>query len=90
MNRKIIELDPKLDTSQITPELIDYIVRKIVRRFNPYKIILFGSRARGDNAPDSDLDLFIVQNGTGSNRQLRQEIGLALAGRRFAIDLIVR
>jgi len=86
----VVELDPKLNTDQITPELIDYIVQKIVDRFDPYQIILFGSQARGDAAPDSDLDLFIVQSDSGSNRQMRREIGLALAGRCFGIDLIVR
>lgn len=85
-----IELDPRLETDRITPELIEYIVQKIVDRFDPEKIILFGSQARGDAAPGSDLDLFIVQSGTGSNRQLRREIGLALAGRNFGLDLIVR
>jgi len=85
-----IEFDPKLNTDRITPELIAYITQKIVNQFHPYQIILFGSHARGDAGPDSDLDLFIVQSGEGSNRQLRREIGLALAGRSFGLDLIVR
>jgi len=85
-----IELDPKLNTNQITPELIEYIVQKIVERFNPYKIILFGSQARGDASPDSDLDLFIAQSGSGSNRQLRRDLDMFLAGRHFPLDLIVR
>jgi predicted nucleotidyltransferase len=85
-----VEFDPRLETNQITPELIDYIVQKIVDRFDPYQIILFGSRARGDAAPDSDLDLFVVQSSAESNRQVRREIGLVLAGRHFGVDLIVR
>ena len=62
-----IEFDSRLETDQITPELIDYIVQKIVDRFDPYQIILFGSRAREDATPDSDLDLFIVQSSSRSN-----------------------
>lgn len=85
-----VELDPKLNTSRITPNLIAYITQKIVDRFDPYQIILFGSHARGDAGPDSDLDLFIVQSGEVSNPQLRREIGLVLAGRGFGLDLIVR
>ena len=85
-----IELDPKLNTNKITPELIDYIVQKIVDHFNPRQIILFGSHARGDAGPDSDLDLFVVQSGSGSNRQLRRDLDMLLAGRRFPVDLIVR
>jgi uncharacterized protein len=38
------------------------ILRAIVSRVNPRKIILFGSRARGDANPDSDIDLLIVED----------------------------
>ena len=44
---------------EITQATIDGVVRTIVDRFRPQRIILFGSRARGDHQPDSDLDLFI-------------------------------
>jgi predicted nucleotidyltransferase len=85
-----IERDPQLQTEKVTPELIEYIVQKIVARFDPYQIILFGSRARSDARSDSDLDLFIVQSGTGANRQMRRDIDRLLAGRRFGVDIIVR
>ncbi|MBL7073909.1 nucleotidyltransferase domain-containing protein [candidate division KSB1 bacterium] len=39
----------------MTLELINYIVKKIVREIQTEKIILFGSYARGDFNPDSDL-----------------------------------
>jgi predicted nucleotidyltransferase len=38
------------------PQLVDDIVRK----FDPVQIILFGSVARGDDGPDSDIDLLVV------------------------------
>ena len=37
----------------------DDLVRRIAERFSPDKIILFGSRARGDAGPDSDIDLLV-------------------------------
>lgn len=49
--------DPNLNTENITPELIRYVVQKIVQEVQPEKIILFGSYARGDFGRDSDLDL---------------------------------
>ena len=37
------------------------IVRRLVEAVDPDRIILFGSRARGDHRPDSDVDLMIVK-----------------------------
>ncbi len=36
------------------------IVDRLVSAFHPDKIIMFGSRARGDYREDSDLDLMII------------------------------
>jgi uncharacterized protein len=40
--------------------LTDEIVRRIVNAIRPHKIILFGSRARGEARPDSDIDLLVI------------------------------
>jgi predicted nucleotidyltransferase len=82
--------DPRLQTKQVTPELIAYMVEKIVREVRPQRIILFGSRADGEAEQMSDVDLFIVQDGETSNRAVRRRIESLLWGRRFAVDLIVR
>ena len=44
----------------LKPPYLDEAIERIVRRFNPLRIILFGSWARGDARPDSDLDLLVV------------------------------
>ncbi len=41
-------------------EAIDEIVRRIVEAVHPDKIILFGSHARGEAGPDSDVDLLVI------------------------------
>lgn len=43
-----------------TEAVLDEIVRRVVEAVHPDKIILFGSHARGDAGPDSDLDLLVV------------------------------
>ncbi len=39
---------------------IQKLVDKIVELVDPLEIILFGSYARGDPGPDSDIDLIVV------------------------------
>jgi len=85
-----LEQDPRLQTKQVTPELIAYIVQKIARGVAPQRIILFGSYARGEAVQTSDLDLFIVQDSVMSNREMRRQIEYLLWGRRFGVDLVVR
>lgn len=45
---------------RVDEALIAEVTQKIVERFHPEKVILFGSQARGDARPDSDLDLIVV------------------------------
>lgn len=84
------EIDQRLRTEHVTPALLRYIVEKIVREIEPKEIILFGSRARGEQSQSSDVDLFIVQDRDQSNRQVRRKIEQLLWGRLFGVDLIVR
>ena len=65
------------------------MVDRIVRQFDPDRIILFGSHARGDAGPDSDVDLLIVMPVEGSRREMAVEIGVALHDVHVAKDLIV-
>ena len=43
----------------LTQPNVEAIVARIVDRFDVERIIVFGSQARGDAHPESDLDLFI-------------------------------
>ena len=44
----------------VTPEKLGEAVRRLVEAAHPRRIILFGSRARGDAHGDSDVDLLIT------------------------------
>ncbi len=70
-------------------EKIDEIVRRIVGRFDPERIILFGSHARGTADPESDADLLIVMRPKGSRRRQATEIDVALWGVGLPADIIV-
>ncbi len=68
---------------------IDRMVRRIVKRFHPERIILFGSHARGGAGPDSDVDLLVVMPFKGSKFEKQVEIGVALHDIRAPKDIIV-
>ena len=85
----VSQRDSRLGTHRITPDLVAYIVEKIVHAVAPQRIILFGSRSRGQETESSDLDLLVVQDSGRPNRQVRRQIEHLLWGRRFAVDLIV-
>jgi len=47
-------------TAQVDDPRLAEVVRRLVEAYRPERIYLFGSRARGDAAPDSDYDLLLV------------------------------
>ena len=65
------------------------MVRRIVKRFHPDRVILFGSHARGTADPDSDVDLLIVMSVTGSKREKQLEVRRALHEFKVSKDIIV-
>ncbi len=52
---------------------LDDIVRRIVEVDQPERIILFGSAARGEMGPDSDLDLLVIKSGQYHRGRLTEE-----------------
>lgn len=44
----------------VTEEKLAALLDRIVTSMNPLQVIAFGSRARGQHRPDSDLDLAII------------------------------
>lgn len=65
------------------------IVRRIRQLRDPDLVVLFGSHARGDARPDSDLDLLVVLPGTNRPRQESVVLSEALSGLGFPVDLVV-
>lgn len=69
--------------------IIEEMVRRIVDRFRPLQVILFGSHARGTAGPDSDADLLVVMPVNGSKRKQAVEIHRLLACIGLPKDIIV-
>ncbi len=73
----------------VEDQTIQELCDRIVREFQPERIILFGSYAHGNPTPDSDVDLLVVLPFEGKNLLKSLEI-LNLTNPRFPIDLLAR
>ena len=68
---------------------INKIKAKIIQRYQPEKIIIFGSFAWGKPGSDSDLDIFLLKKTKKTPRERRLEVGRILLDRRIPIDILV-
>jgi len=76
-------------TSASQEEIIQDITRRLVAFYRPVKIYLFGSAARGDSGPDSDLDFcVVVPDETPAERFRAGASHAALAGIKTASDIV--
>ena len=69
--------------------VLETIATRLVGDFAPERIILFGSRARGDNKPDSDYDLVVVMPEGVDRRAMTVAMRRRLADLPAAKDIIV-
>ncbi len=76
-----LDMSISLDNPAVTAEILEEVVRRIVAAGSPVKIVLFGSQARGEAGPGSDLDVLIVENSSlprykRASRYLRALVGV--------------
>ena len=72
----------------VSDEILQEIVRRIVRVAKPDKIILFGSAAREEMGPDSDLDFLVIKS-CKNRRHTAMKIRRKLIGIGIPKDIIV-
>ncbi len=78
-----------MSINEMVENRIREMVDRIVRDFQPEQVILFGSHARGEGGPDSDVDLLVVMPVKGSKRRARLAIRRALHDIPMPKDIIV-
>ncbi len=64
-------------------------MHRIVEVAHPLRIILFGSAARGEMRPDSDIDVLVVVSEGVHRRHTAQTIYQKLIGFPLAVDVVV-
>lgn len=70
-------------------ELIAEMTERIVQAFHPVRVILFGSHARDEAGPQSDVDLLVVLPHVPDKRRAAIAMRRALADLPVCKDIIV-
>ncbi len=73
----------------VTNELLHEMVERMRAAGNPLKIVLFGSHARGDARPDSDLDILVIEESDLPRYKRAPRYLRALVGLFPAKDIVV-
>jgi predicted nucleotidyltransferase len=76
-------------TGRVKRKVLADVVRRVVEAAQPDKIILFGSAARGEMGPNSDLDLLVIKGGKFNYWRLLTDIYSHLAEVDAAVDFDV-
>jgi predicted nucleotidyltransferase len=68
---------------------VEQISQRIVAALNPQRIVLFGSRARGDAGPDSDIDLLIEMPSDLPPTERIRAVDRLFTPRSWPLDVVV-
>ena len=70
-------------------ELLQTIATRIAEAIRPQKIILFGSWARGERDPHSDIDLLVIQESDPPRPQRYAQVRRLFWGMGIPMDILV-
>lgn len=70
-------------------DFIPEMTQRIVRGFDPLRVILYGSHARGSARPDSDIDLLVVLSEVDDKRRAAVAIRRELNDLPVGKDIVV-
>jgi len=73
----------------VAEHILHEAARRLVEKFAPKRIILFGSQARGSADAHSDVDLLVIVPVPGKRRDLMVAMDRTLSGLGIARDIVV-
>lgn len=86
---RFLQTQPQHDVLEHDSVLAE-IVRRVIQAYQPERIYLFGSKARGEAGPDSDYDLLVIVADDAPQERRRSRLAYqALWGTRAAADVMV-
>jgi predicted nucleotidyltransferase len=74
----------------VAPNVIERAIGVLVKEASPERIILFGSQARGEARPDSDVDFLVVVGNSAENRfRTATRLRRSLSPLKVPVDIVV-
>lgn len=74
----------------VARDVIDLAARKLVEAAGaPARVVLFGSHARGDAGPDSDLDFLVIERDVPDRHAEMVRLARALRPLGVPVDIVV-
>ena len=73
----------------ITQSILNEATRRLIEQFDPLRIIIFGSHARGTADDRSDVDLIVLCDGFTDRWQIAMEMNRSLWGLKLPCDILV-
>ena len=70
-------------------DAIKYLVDRIVEAVDPIRVVLFGSAARGEMGPESDIDVLVVVDESRHRRHTAQQLYRSVRGVGVPFDIVV-
>jgi predicted nucleotidyltransferase len=74
---------------RLDKKVLAKIVERVVEAAHPDKVILFGSAARGEMGPNSDIDLLVIKSGKFDHWRLLTTIHRRLRADPAAVDVVL-
>lgn len=78
-----------LSLDEVITEVVPDLVHRIVEAVHPIRIILFGSVARGEVGPESDIDVLVILPDKTDQNHALNSIYRGMRGLGFAVDALV-
>jgi len=78
-----------MSNKKLSAETLQEIIKRITDVAHPDRIIMFGSSARGEMGPNSDVDLLVIKGGDFSYHKLLGDIYMNLHGVEEAVDVVL-
>lgn len=76
-------------TTPVTDDAVAEALARVVDSIHPLKVVLFGSRARGDARKDSGIDLLVVVPDGADHAKLYLDGYRSMIGLHTAVDILI-